>query len=104
MSRLPVAGFHLDLVRAPEQLDEWLNLLPPQAVLSAGVVDGRNIWRNDLQASLCQAGQGLSPARDRLWVASSCSLLHVPVSLASEVRLDAEIKSWLAFAQERCKR
>lgn len=101
MSRLPVAGFHLDLVRAPEQLDEWLNLLPAQAVLSAGVVDGRNIWRNDLQASLAKLDKAFRQLGDRLWVASSCSLLHVPVSLASEVRLDAEIKSWLSFAQEK---
>ncbi|MDE2593735.1 MAG: 5-methyltetrahydropteroyltriglutamate--homocysteine S-methyltransferase, partial [Burkholderiales bacterium] len=105
--QLPVQGFHIDLVRAPQQLDAWTQALPSNAVLSVGVVDGRNIWRCDLRKTLVrlealktrlgdQGDQG-----DRLWVASSCSLLHVPVSLQSEHKLDAEIQSWLAFAFEK---
>ncbi|RZT39059.1 5-methyltetrahydropteroyltriglutamate--homocysteine S-methyltransferase [Cupriavidus agavae] len=98
---LPVHGFHIDLVRAPQQLADWLAVLPEAAVLSAGVIDGRNIWRADLRRLL----QTLQPLHarlgDRLWLAPSCSLLHVPVSLDAETRLDPELRSWLAFATEK---
>jgi 5-methyltetrahydropteroyltriglutamate--homocysteine methyltransferase len=101
VARLPVAGVHLDLVRAPHQLDAWRAALPAHTVLSAGVIDGRNIWRADLRAiveSLCDLHEELG---ERLWIAPSCSLQHVPVSLATEQKLDAGLKSWLAFATEK---
>ncbi|MGY8524667.1 5-methyltetrahydropteroyltriglutamate--homocysteine S-methyltransferase [Paracidovorax citrulli] len=98
---LPVQGFHLDLVRAPAQLPAWLAVLPADAVLSAGVIDGRNVWRADLRAVLAQLAPLHRTLGDRLWLAPSCSLLHVPVSLAAETRLDPEIRSWLAFATEK---
>jgi 5-methyltetrahydropteroyltriglutamate--homocysteine methyltransferase len=98
---LPVAGLHIDLVRAPEQLADVLDALRPWQVLSAGIVDGRNIWRSNLDAALA----ALKPARDklgeRLWLAPSCSLLHVPVDLAQETELDAEFKGWLSFAFQK---
>jgi 5-methyltetrahydropteroyltriglutamate--homocysteine methyltransferase len=98
---LPVAGLHVDLVRAPAQLDPLLAAIGPDKVLSAGVVNGRNIWRTDLDAAL----RALAPAKDalgeRLWIAPSCSLLHVPVDLAFETELDAELKSWLSFAVQK---
>ncbi|CAM4154704.1 5-methyltetrahydropteroyltriglutamate--homocysteine S-methyltransferase [Bordetella muralis] len=98
---LPVAGLHIDLVRAPDQLPRIAAALRPDQVLSAGVIDGRNIWRTDLDAAL----SALTPVReqlaDRLWLAPSCSLLHVPVDLASETDLDAELKSWLSFAAQK---
>ena len=101
IAKLPVHGFHVDLVRAPEQVAAWLAVLPVSAVFSAGVVDGRNIWRTDLRKVL----QMLKPLHeslgDRLWIAPSCSLLHVPVTLEAETKLDPEIKSWLAFATEK---
>ncbi|KAA0088704.1 5-methyltetrahydropteroyltriglutamate--homocysteine S-methyltransferase [Paraburkholderia sp. T12-10] len=101
IARLPIDGVHLDLVRAPAQLDAWRARLPESMVLSAGVVDGRNIWRSDLRAIV----QSLLPLRaelgERLWIAPSCSLLHVPVSLEGERKLDADLKSWLAFATEK---
>ena len=101
VAALPVAGVHLDLVRAPQQLDTWRAALPAQAVLSAGVIDGRNIWRADLRA-IAESLQGLhGQFGERLWIASSCSLLHVPVSLDAEKKLDADLKSWLAFATEK---
>jgi 5-methyltetrahydropteroyltriglutamate--homocysteine methyltransferase len=101
VARLPVAGVHLDLVRAPQQFDAWRAALPAHAVLSAGVIDGRNIWRANL-GEIVDSLQGLrAELGERLWIAPSCSLLHVPVSLAVEQKLDADLKSWLAFATEK---
>ncbi|HHO67499.1 MAG TPA: 5-methyltetrahydropteroyltriglutamate--homocysteine S-methyltransferase [Gammaproteobacteria bacterium] len=98
---LPVDGLHIDAVRAPQQLAAVLDRLPPYKVLSAGVVDGRNVWRTDLDAALTL----LEPARarlgERLWVAPSCSLLHVPVDLAAETGLGSELRAWLAFAVQK---
>jgi 5-methyltetrahydropteroyltriglutamate--homocysteine methyltransferase len=98
---LPVQGVHIDLVRAPGQLAAVAELLRADQVLSAGIVDGRNIWRIDLD----QAASALAPVKarlgDRLWLAPSCSLLHVPVDLEGETELDAELKSWLSFATQK---
>lgn len=101
ITRLPLDGIHIDLVRAPEQLGPWINAIPGHWVLSAGVIDGRNIWRNDLDKTLALLKPWVQRLGDRLWIAPSCSLLHTPVTLAHEVKLDAEIKSWLAFADEK---
>jgi 5-methyltetrahydropteroyltriglutamate--homocysteine methyltransferase len=101
VARLPVAGVHLDLVRAPQQLDAWRDALPAHTVLSAGVIDGRNIWRADLGAMVDSLQDLHAQLGERLWIAPSCSLLHVPVSLATENKLDADLKSWLAFATEK---
>lgn len=101
VAALPVQGFHVDLARAPRQLDTWLAALPANAILSAGVVDGRNIWRTDLRAALALLSPAHAQLGDRLWLAPSCSLLHVPVTLAGEDRLDAELRVWLAFATEK---
>ncbi|MDB5581290.1 MAG: metE2 [Bradyrhizobium sp.] len=99
--RLPVQGVHLDLVRAPEQLGSWTKLLPAYWVLSAGVIDGRNIWRADLRRILATLHPLHESLGERLWVAPSCSLLHVPISLAHERTLDPEILNWLAFADQK---
>ncbi|MGI4815335.1 MAG: 5-methyltetrahydropteroyltriglutamate--homocysteine S-methyltransferase [Janthinobacterium lividum] len=101
VAKLPVHGVHLDLVRAPAQLDAWLAVLPAHMVLSAGIIDGRNIWRADLERELDRLEPLSRQLGDRLWLASSCSLLHVPVSLDAEKDFDTEIKSWLAFATEK---
>ncbi len=101
-TNLPVDGLHVDLVRAPEQLDTILATLPADKTLSVGVVDGRNIWRTDLDASftlVTRAWDRIGP--DRLEIAPSCSLLHSPVDLDAETALDAELKSWLAFAKQK---
>jgi 5-methyltetrahydropteroyltriglutamate--homocysteine methyltransferase len=101
---LPVAGLHIDLVRAPQQLDDVLSVLPRGRWLSLGLVDGRNVWRADLRAALARlrvaeaAGFGR-----RLMVAPSCSLLHVPHSLALEDALDPALRRRLAFAAEKLK-
>ena len=98
--KLPTAGLHVDLVRAPEQLPAVLKAVPAEKLLSLGVVDGRNIWRADLDAALkvLRIAQG---HKGGIAVASSCSLLHVPVDLMREQRLDGEIRSWLAFAMQK---
>jgi 5-methyltetrahydropteroyltriglutamate--homocysteine methyltransferase len=99
---LHVAGLHIDLVRAPGQLPAVLKALPADKVLSVGVIDGRNIWRADLDAQLAlvtKAWDSVGP--DRLEVAPSCSLLHSPVDLDGETGLDDELRSWLAFARQK---
>ncbi|HEY3256699.1 MAG TPA: 5-methyltetrahydropteroyltriglutamate--homocysteine S-methyltransferase, partial [Polyangiaceae bacterium] len=101
---LPVQGLHVDLVRAPQQLDPLLAAWPKGGgrVLSAGVIDGRNVWRADLekQAALVERAAA-RVGKDRLWVAPSCSLLHTPLDLDLETKLDPELKSWLAFAKQK---
>lgn len=99
---LPVDGFHIDLVRASEQLDSALTKISDSAVLSLGVIDGRNIWRANLEESLSVVNKAVEKlGSDRVIVAPSCSLLHTPVDLDSETSLDAEIKSWLAFGTQK---
>ncbi len=98
---LPVEGLHLDLVRAPQMLLAALDRLPPYKVLSLGVVDGRNVWRTDLAATLDMLGPVHERLGERLWLAPSCSLLHVPVDLEQENDLDPELKTWLAFARQK---
>ena len=100
---LPVDGLHIDLVRAPEQFPTILDRLPAYKVLSLGVVNGRNVWRTDLQAVLEILQQAQERLGERLWVAPSCSLLHSPVDLNREDKLDDELKSWLAFAVQKCE-
>ncbi|MDR3424669.1 MAG: 5-methyltetrahydropteroyltriglutamate--homocysteine S-methyltransferase [Alphaproteobacteria bacterium] len=99
---LPVDALHLDLVRAPQQLDSALDRAPTSLTLSLGVVDGRNVWRNDLGASLRLLETAAARiGKDRVWVSASCSLLHAPYDLDLETTLDPEIKNWLAFAQQK---
>ncbi|SFN39241.1 methionine synthase (B12-independent) [Formivibrio citricus] len=98
---LPVAGLHLDLKRAPEQLAIFLNDWPQDKVLSLGVVDGRNIWASDLDSTLATLESARAVLGERLWIGSSCSLLHVPVDLQQEEALDDELKPWLAFARQK---
>ncbi|WP_447748774.1 5-methyltetrahydropteroyltriglutamate--homocysteine S-methyltransferase [Pseudomonas nicosulfuronedens] len=99
---LPVDGLHLDLVRAPEQFPTILDRLPAYKILSLGVVNGRNVWRCDLEKALDVLRHAHDRVGERLWVAPSCSLLHSPVDLEREDHLDAELKSWLAFAVQKC--
>ena len=99
--KLPVAGVHVDCVRGGDELSQVIDWLPATKVLSVGVVDGRNIWKTDLAAVLDRFDGLHQRLADRLWLAPSCSLLHVPVNLANESRLDAELKNWLACADEK---
>ncbi|MGH7606274.1 MAG: 5-methyltetrahydropteroyltriglutamate--homocysteine S-methyltransferase, partial [Gemmatimonadales bacterium] len=99
---LPVHGLHVDLVRAPDQLEALLAAWPGDRVFSAGVIDGRNVWRADLDGRLTMLERiAAAVGKDRLWVAPSCSLLHTPLDLDLETQLDAELKSWLAFGKQK---
>ncbi|MBY0243307.1 MAG: 5-methyltetrahydropteroyltriglutamate--homocysteine S-methyltransferase [Burkholderiaceae bacterium] len=100
-ANLPVAGLHVDAINGHDDVRPLLNLLPPHKVLSLGVINGRNIWKTDLTATLDWLEPLARQLGERLWIAPSCSLLHVPVDLASEQRLDAELRSWLAFALQK---
>ena len=99
--QLPVAGLHVDAVRAPQELVGVVDWLPAHKVLSVGVVDGRNIWRTDLDAALARLRPVADKHQGALWLATSCSLLHVPLSLQAEEQIDTELRSWLAFAVEK---
>lgn len=101
LTQLPLAGIHLDLVRAPQQLAAFVSHLPASMILSAGILDGRNIWRSDLDAARATLAPLQRDLGQRLWLSASCSLLHVPVDLKAETTLDAEIKPWLAFAVQK---
>jgi 5-methyltetrahydropteroyltriglutamate--homocysteine methyltransferase len=101
IKRLPVAGVHLDLMRAPQQLKAFMAGYPADRVLSLGVIDGRNVWRCDLEQALGVLEPVHQVLGERLWLAPSCSLLHCPLSLAPETGFDHEVKGWLAFAREK---
>lgn len=99
---LPVAGLHLDLARAPEELDTVLAKAPAGLVLSLGVIDGRNVWRANLPVILDRIEPvAAKRGTDHLIISTSSSLLHVPYDLAHETGLDDELKSWLAFATQK---
>ncbi|KPU97371.1 5-methyltetrahydropteroyltriglutamate--homocysteine methyltransferase [Variovorax paradoxus] len=100
-ANLPVAGLHVDAINGRDDVLPLLSMLPPHKVLSLGVINGRNIWKTDLAAVLDWLEPLAERLGDRLWIAPSCSLLHVPVDLASEQKLDTELKSWLAFALQK---
>lgn len=102
---LPVNMLHLDLVRAPEQLDGILDQLKPNVSLSLGIVDGRNIWKNDYEKSLELIWKAADKiGSERLFLAPSCSLLHTPCDLSLETdegALPSSIKNWMAFAKQK---
>lgn len=106
---LPVHTFHLDLVRCPLQLDDILesNLLSKKTSLSLGVIDGRNIWKNDFKKSIALIQKAVDVlGADRLFIAPSCSLIHSPCDLdleTNEATLSTEVKQWLAFAKQKIK-
>lgn len=98
---LPVAGLHVDAVRAADELDAVAARLPSGRVLSVGIVDGRNIWRTDLDAALARLQGVLARRAGRLWLAPSCSLLHVPVDVSGDDRLPQDVIPWFAFATQK---
>ncbi|MDR3444523.1 5-methyltetrahydropteroyltriglutamate--homocysteine S-methyltransferase [Dyella sp.] len=100
-AELPVDGLHIDLIRAPEQLDAVLDALGEEKIISLGLVDGRNVWRADLDRALRTLRRAHDRFGKRVQIAPSCSLLHVPVDASVENALPADLKSWLAFATQK---
>jgi 5-methyltetrahydropteroyltriglutamate--homocysteine methyltransferase len=99
---LPVAGVHLDLVRAPQELESALAASRESLILSLGVIDGRNVWRADLEKLLDRLEPVVAQrGADRIVLAPSCSLLHTPIDLALEAGIDPEVRQWLAFAVQK---
>jgi 5-methyltetrahydropteroyltriglutamate--homocysteine methyltransferase len=102
---LPVDAIHLDLVKAPEQLEPIMNLISEDKILSLGIVDGRNIWKNNFENSLKLINNAIRKiGEERVMIAPSCSLLHVPCDLDLETNekvLPPEIKQWFAFAKQK---
>jgi 5-methyltetrahydropteroyltriglutamate--homocysteine methyltransferase len=101
LAALPVAGVHVDAVRGRDEVERLVAALPGETVVSLGVIDGRNVWKTDLAALLDWLEPVAGQLKDRLWLAPSCSLLHVPVDLAAEDAMDSEVRSWLAFALQK---
>ena len=103
IAKLPVAGLHIDLDRAPSQLDGVIAVLKPTNItLSLGLVSGRNIWKTDFSAAIKQGQKAIaSLGPERIIIATSSSLLHTPVTLTSETKLTADQKDWFSFALEK---
>jgi 5-methyltetrahydropteroyltriglutamate--homocysteine methyltransferase len=101
---LPVSGIHLDLIRAPGQLNSILEKIGTDKMLSMGVVNGRNIWKTNFETAVSTVKKASeSLGKERVMVAPSCSLLHVPVDLDEETAMNPEIKNWMAFAKQKCR-
>ena len=98
---LPVQGLHVDLVHGRDDIEQLNQQLPASWLLSLGVINGRNVWRADLSRWFSRL-QPLIAQREQVWIGSSCSLLHSPIDLSVETRLDDEVKSWFAFALQKC--
>ncbi len=102
ITQSPPEALHLDLVRAPEQFDTVLDTIPDSMTLSLGVIDGRNIWRTNLDAAHAQVYKAVKAlGSERVMVGPSCSLMHVPIDLDLESEIDPELKSWLSFATQK---
>jgi len=101
LAELRVQGLHVDLVRAPGQLEDVCKVIAPGVLLSLGVVNGRNIWKTALTDAERLIEQAKALRGGDLIVAPSCSLLHVPVDLSTETKLDIELKDWLSFAVQK---
>ena len=105
IAKLPIYGLHIDLDRAPDQLKDVLSAIRDTSILlSLGVVSGRNIWKTDLAAAIKFVQTAINAlGTDRVIVATSSSLLHTPVTLASEKKLTEEQKDWFSFATEKAR-
>lgn len=99
---LPVTALGVDLVRAPDQLEPCIKKAKETGIFPVfGIVDGRNVWRNDLSASLAKLEKARAVLGDGFGVSGSCSLLHTPIDLDAEKRLDPEVKGWMAFSKQK---
>ncbi|MCW2256456.1 5-methyltetrahydropteroyltriglutamate--homocysteine methyltransferase [Providencia alcalifaciens] len=100
IKQLPVQGLHIDVVAGHDDIEQLHQTLPQEWILSLGIINGRNVWKADLGEKFARVKPLLE--HRALWVGSSCSLLHSPIDLNDETRLDEEVKSWFAFALQKC--
>lgn len=96
-------GLHIDTIAEKTDVNAIIEKLPNDWIISLGVINGRNVWKTDLVSVYQQLQPLYRKLGDRLWLAPSCSLLHSPVDLTQESKLDQEFKSWLAFAKQKCQ-
>lgn len=101
VTQLPVDGLHIDALANKKKLNQIINRLTPEQILSLGVVDGGNIWRTNYQEIKTLLKPIFNQLKSRLWLAPTCSLLHLPVDVDYEYRLHRNIKSWVCFAKQR---
>lgn len=102
INNLSVHGLHIDLVHGNDQLNLIHDQIPKEWVLSLGIINGRNIWRSDLYSAF-KIINLLKEKRNNLWISASCSLLHVPIDLSCEKKIDKKILHWFSFAIQKCK-
>ncbi|MDA1353804.1 MAG: 5-methyltetrahydropteroyltriglutamate--homocysteine S-methyltransferase [bacterium] len=98
---LPVAALHVDLVRGVNEAESIISKFPSDKILSLGLVDGRNIWRNNYEDNIKIIDAAKAKLGNNIMIAGSCSFQHSPLTLRNETKLDAELKSWMAFADEK---
>ncbi|CZF79324.1 5-methyltetrahydropteroyltriglutamate--homocysteine methyltransferase [Grimontia celer] len=101
ISQLKVNGLHIDLNVAPQQLDAVVNSVPQDWIISLGTINGRNVWKANLNTWIKTLTPAIEKLGDRAWLSTSCSLLHTPVDLEQETDLEPEVESWLAFAKQK---
>ncbi|GLR26445.1 5-methyltetrahydropteroyltriglutamate--homocysteine S-methyltransferase [Limnobacter litoralis] len=99
--KLPVDGLHLDCVRGLKDLPAVLDWLPNYKVLSLGLVDGRNIWKTDLEQALKHVTAAFDSGKNEVWLSSNCSLLHCPYTLADDTGVLPAVRNWLSGAIEK---
>jgi 5-methyltetrahydropteroyltriglutamate--homocysteine methyltransferase len=101
VNQLPIDGLHIDGLRGGAQLNDIVDTFSANKVLSLGLIDGRNIWKTDFANAKTVAQRAFNKWQSNLWIAPSCSLLHVPVDLDSETQLNSELREYLAFAKQK---
>ncbi|CEI58577.1 5-methyltetrahydropteroyltriglutamate--homocysteine S-methyltransferase [Candidatus Portiera aleyrodidarum] len=98
---LPIKNIHIDVVRAPQELNLIVEKFPNDKILSIGIIDGRNIWKANLKKILKKLKKINIVLKNRIWISSSCSLLHIPIDLNKEKNINKKILNWLSFAKQK---
>jgi 5-methyltetrahydropteroyltriglutamate--homocysteine methyltransferase len=102
ITELPIDAIHLDLIQGKYDIEAIPAYLQNHQILSLGIIDGRNVWRSDLKKAFNLANQLVKKiGKERIFIAPSSSLLHVPQDVEQEIKLDPEVKSWLAFGKQK---
>ncbi|MBK4765031.1 MAG: 5-methyltetrahydropteroyltriglutamate--homocysteine S-methyltransferase [Pantoea sp. Brub] len=99
--KLPIQGLHIDLIQGKDNIEMINDYLPSTCLLSVGIINGRNVWRTNLN-NCFKLLKSLIHKRKNIWIGTSCSLLHTPIDLEYESFLDINIKNWFSFALQKC--